>query len=206
VACGLLLVSIGLRVADPIVRKARIRSTISQLEARRAKLPKINRESAFLSYIHENEPDYLDIIGALASATQPGMKLDSLTMSRHGEVGFRGSAQGAQAPGTLRSKMLESGYFSNVVIDEQTPNQQNQQQVAFRMTAQLRPELERKTFIASKPKTDKNVTNKTAGASSPSPGSPQISSPNEAAPAAVEIPPGASPPPGIVIRKGASLQ
>ena len=40
-ACALLLISLGLRYAEPIVRKARISTAISQLEARRAKLPKI---------------------------------------------------------------------------------------------------------------------------------------------------------------------
>jgi hypothetical protein len=203
-ACALVLISIGLRFADPIVRKARIRSTIAELEARRAQLPKVDREAGFLNYIHSNQPDYLDIIGALASAAQPGMKLDSLTISRRGEIGLRGSAQGGQAATTLRSKMIDSGYFASVVIDEQTPVQ-NQQQVNFRMTAQARPEAERKIAVASKPKIEKTgaTTNKLNAppGSAPQPGvvAAQPAAAAEA-PAAVQLPP------GVVIQREAVPQ
>jgi hypothetical protein len=224
-ACALLLVSVGLRFVEPMVRKARLRSTIAELESRRAKLPKIDREAAFLSYIHSSQPDYLEVIGALAAAAQPGMKLDSLTISRRGEVALRGSAQGAQAPGTLRSKMLDSGYFANVVIDEQTPNQQNQQQVSFRMTAQAVPETERKVAAVSKTKLDKPSTN-TNKVSAPTENGHAISASQEvpaptpgivvsppgavasppAPPASVNLPPGASLPPGVSLPPGIVVQ
>jgi hypothetical protein len=219
-ACGLLLISIGLKYADPIVRKARITGAIADLEARRAKLPKVDKEAAFLNFIHNNQPNYLDILNALASAAQPGMKLDSLTISRRGELSMRGSAQGGQAPGSLRSKMIDSGYFANVVIDEQTPNPQNQQQVSFRMSALVRPESERKLAAASKPASKSGATNKavaTPANPSPSPApsdiAPEIAPPAMPMPAgatpakgvpqgAVSLPPGVTLPPGIVITEG----
>lgn len=159
VAGLLLLAYLGLRYAEPIIQNRRLNRTIAELQARRAKLPKIDRETAFLNYIHTNQPNYLEVIGALASATQPGTKLDALTISKRGDVSMRGSAQNGQAPSTLRSKMIDSGFFSSVVLDEQTPVQ-NQQQVNFRMTAQLRPEPERKTPTNAKPTSSAAATNK----------------------------------------------
>jgi hypothetical protein len=230
-ACALLLISIGLRYAEPIIRKARLESTIAALQARQAKLPKIDREAGFLNYIHNNQPDYLDIVGALAGITAPGMKVDAMTISRRGEFSMRGSAQGAQAVTTLRSKMIDSGYFASVVIDEQTPNQQNQQQVSFRLSAQVRPEPERKAAAAAKPKPDKNAATNKVSAPSPGPGfspppdmpmpmpgpppgmpiqmppgsMPPPSGPPPGAvsiPAGVQLPPGVTLPPGVVIREG----
>jgi type II secretory pathway component PulL len=202
----LLLVSLGLRYADPLVRKARLTALITELEARRAKLPKVDKEAAFLNFIHTNQPNYLDIVSALASAAQPGMKLDSLTISKRGELALRGSAQGPQSATMLRSKLIESGYFSSVVIDEQTPNQQNQQQLNFRMTAQLRSEADRKIAAASKAITKGSGTNKIG---SPSPtGSPAPSETISAAPPHMSSPPPAmqiparmlgGPPPGVPV-------
>jgi hypothetical protein len=217
-ACALLLISIGLRYLDPVVRKARINNRIAELEARRAKLPKVDREAAFLNFIHTNQPNYLEIVGALASATQPGMKLDSLTISRRGELALRGSAQGGQAATTLRSKMIDSGYFANVVIDEQTPNQQNQQQVTFRMTAQVRPESDRKIAAATKPASGKAGATNKAGAtpqnvapsSGPAEMPPEMATPPQVVggpPPGVVMPSrvSGSPPHGVVLPPGVSL-
>lgn len=207
----LLLVSLGLRYADPLVRKARLNALISELEARRAKLPKVDKEAAFLNFIHTNQPNYLDIVSALASASQPGMKLDSLTISKRGELALRGSAQGPQSATMLRSKLIDSGYFASVVIDEQTPNQQNQQQLNFRMTAQLRSEADRKIAAASKATTKSGVTNKTASPSAAPTASPAPPEAISAAPPDMPTPPAmpmpvrmrGGPPPGVpVIMEG----
>ena len=199
-ACALLLVSIGLRYADPIVRKARVSATIADLEARRAKLPKVDKEAAFLNFIHTNQPNYLEIVNALASAAQPGMKLDALTISRRGELALRGSSQGgAQAATTLRSKMIDSGYFASVVIDEQTPNQQNQQQVNFRMTALVRPESERKIAVAAKATGKTGTTNKSGATTPTAMSSP---APSEMPPPEMSVPmpmPSSGPPPEMVM-------
>ncbi len=140
-AVFLLLVWIGLRYAEPIIRNARLTAAIAELRAARDKLPRVDLEAAFLQYIHTNQPGYLDAVAAIAGAAQPGTKLDNLSIARKGDISMRGTAQNGQAAATLRSKMIESGLFSNVVLDEQTPGQN--QQVTFRMTAQLRPEADR---------------------------------------------------------------
>jgi hypothetical protein len=136
------LIALGLRFAEPALRRAQLNKTISDLTAARAKLPKLDREVAFLQYIKTNQPPYIDLVAALASSAQPGTKFDAISISRRGDLSVRGTAQGAQAPGSLRAKMYESGYFSTVVLDEQTPGQNNQ--MSFHLTAQLRSEAERK--------------------------------------------------------------
>ena len=153
------LISLGLRFAEPMLRRSHLTRTIDDISAARAKLPKVDHEVAFLQYIKTNQPAYIDIVAAMAGAAQQGTKFEAVTISRHGEVSLRGTAQGAQAAGTLRAKMFESGYFSNVVLDEQTPGQNNQ--VSFRMTGQLRSEAERKL---PPPKADSPPTNKIAAA------------------------------------------
>jgi hypothetical protein len=192
-----------------------------------AKLPKIDREAGFLNFIHTNQPNYLEVIAALAGSVQPGLKLDSLTISRRGEVAFRGTGQGAQAATTIRSKMIESGYFANVVIDEQTPVQNNQQ-MSFRMTAQLRAEPDRKS--ATKATDNTSATNKPPTGSMPSPEMPapppglimegpppEMMGPPGAVPASgppaevrmpagVTLPPGVSLPPGVTLPPGVIVQ
>jgi hypothetical protein len=209
--CVLLLVSLALRYIDPIVRRARLSATIAQLEDRRAKLPKIDREAGFLNFVHTNQPNYLEVISALGGSVQPGLKLDSLTISRRGELSFRGTAQGAQAATTIRSKMIESGFFANVVIDEQTPGQN--QQVSFRMTAQVRAEPDRKAGVAKVGDKNSSTNKVSATPSAPveMPGPPpgmimdapppaeMMSPPPGAVPPPVRLPPGVSLPPGVVV-------
>ena len=214
--CILLLISLALRYIDPMVRRARLSATIAKLEDRRAKLPKIDREAGFLNFIHTNQPNYLEVISALSGSVQPGLKLDSLTISKRGELSFRGTGQGAQAATTIRSKMIESGFFANVVIDEQTPGQN--QQMTFRMTAQVRAEPDRRSAGAKA--TDKaSSTNKAQpmlGAPTDMPGPPpgmimdgpppeMMAPPPGATPTPVRLPPGVQLPPGVSLPPGAVI-
>lgn len=192
-AAILLLLYLGLRYVEPLLRKNQLTRTISELTAARAKMPKIDREAAFLQYIHTNQPNYLEAVGSLAAANQPGMKLDALSIQRRGDISLRGQAQNAQAVGTLRSKMIDSGAFANVVIDEQTPTQPGQQQVNFRMTAELIPERERKPIVA-KPGADKTSAGSTNKPAAKSSSVKSQATPLPAAPATA-APPSASPPP-----------
>lgn len=160
----LLLISLGLRYAEPMIRKKQLSRTIAELSAASQKIPKIDREAAFLQFIHTNQPGYLEVIHTLADAAQPGTKLDSLNLNRRGDLSMRGSAQGAQQAAAFRSKLIDSGFFADVVLDEQTPVQ-NQQQVNFRMTAQVLPESLRKP-PAPKPSSS-STNNQPAGMEMP---------------------------------------
>jgi hypothetical protein len=154
-AAALLIVSLALRFAEPILRRSQVMKAMNELQAIQARLPKVERELAFLQFVKTNQPNYLEVLGVLAGSAGQGTKFDAMTMNRRGELSMRGTAQNGQAVGGLRSKMIDSGFFSNVVIDEQTPGQN--QQVTFRMSAQLWPESERK--IPAKPAETKGATN-----------------------------------------------
>ncbi|HYE33118.1 MAG TPA: hypothetical protein VEH27_16950 [Methylomirabilota bacterium] len=140
-AVGLAILALALRVAEPGIRQRHVNSRIKELKAHQANLPKLEREVSFLQYLKTNQPSYLDAVLSVATSAQ-GIKLDNLSISRRGELSLRGQMQGAQGPSQMRSKLLESGYFSLVTIDEQTPVP-NQQQVNFRLTALLRSQPER---------------------------------------------------------------
>jgi hypothetical protein len=186
-AAILFLIYLALPLVESRLRKTQLARNIAELRAAREKLPKVDREAAFLQYIHTNQPNYLEVVAQLAAANQPGMKLDALNMAKRGELSLRGQAQNPQAVGTLRSKMIDSGAFANVVIDEQTPTQPGQQQVNFRMTAQLIPERDRKPPppkpVAEKPpagSTNKAPTKATAPKKSDAPATPDAPQPTEA--------------------------
>ena len=165
-AVVLLLVYLGLRYAEPIIRRGQVTKAMNELQAIQSKLPKVNRELGFLQFIKTNQPNYVEVVATLANAVQGGTTFDGLTINRKGETLIRGKAQNGQAVGSLRTKMIDSGFFSNVTIDEQTPGQNNQN-VTFRMTAQLWPEGQRK--IPPKPVESKSATNTTNSATAPKP-------------------------------------
>jgi hypothetical protein len=166
IAAVLLVIYFGLRYAEPIIRRGQVTKAMTELQAIQSKLPKVDRELAFLQFIKTNQPNYVEVIGTLANSVQGGTTFDGLTINRKGETLIRGKAQNGQAVGSLRTKMIDSGFFSNVTIDEQTPGQNNQN-VTFRMTAQLWPEGQRK--IPPKPVESKTFTNTTNSATAPKP-------------------------------------
>lgn len=141
-AALLLLAFLALRMAEPSIRKRQAERRLAELKAQQAKLPNLEREVSFLQFLKTNQPSYLDALATVAASVAPGTKMDSLTLSRRGELSFRGTVQGQQGPTPIRAKLLDSGAFSLVTIDEQTPVQNNQQ-VNFRLTGLMRPENER---------------------------------------------------------------
>src|SRR5439155_18365678 len=94
---------------------------LSSLNADRARLPIIDRDLAFLQDLKQNQPPFLDALFLLAKAAAPGARIDSLSMNRRGELSWRGSMQNSQQVTDFRSKLIESGFFSIVTVDEQSP-------------------------------------------------------------------------------------
>jgi hypothetical protein len=79
-------------------------------------------------------------------------------MNRRGEVAWRGSLKDAQQVADFRSKLLDSGCFTNVVVEEQTPTP-DRQKLTVRMSAQWKAAGGHEAFAAAtsippeKPKT-----------------------------------------------------
>jgi hypothetical protein len=142
-AVALAVLALGLRYAEALLFRARVSNKLETIARYRATLPKIDREFNFLNYIKTNQPPYLDTITLLALSAPPGTKIENISMARRGDVTFRGSTGDAEGPGALRSKLIDSGFFSRVVLDEQAPASDGQK-VNFRISAQLRPDGARK--------------------------------------------------------------
>lgn len=156
IGAGLLLMLLmGANYLGPILQKPRLARELAELKSYRASLPQVERELTFLEFIRTNQPPYLDTIYLLADASQRGLKLESLTIGRRGDVSLRGKVNDPDGANQFRSKLVDSGFFSRVVIEEQTPDQ-NRREVKFRITAEVKPEGQRKALPEpDPPKTEK---------------------------------------------------
>jgi len=138
----LALGSLTLRYAEAILYKPSLSRRLAEVKVEREKLPQIERELAFLQYLKANQPPYLDAISMIATAA-PGTRVESLSMNRRGELSLRGSLRDSQQVLDFRSKLIDSGFFASVTVEEQTPSP-DRQSVAVRIAAQWKPTGERK--------------------------------------------------------------
>src|SRR5205085_5587497 len=127
------------RFAEPLIEKPRLAKRLASIRAYRDTLPNIDRELAFLQYLKTNQPVYIDPIFALADAAPFGTRLESLTINRHGDLSLRASMRDSQQVVQFRSKLIDSGLFASVVVEEQTPGQQK---TTVRMLGQWKPSAE----------------------------------------------------------------
>jgi hypothetical protein len=95
----------------------------------------VEPELHFLQSLKQSQPPYLDAIYLLSKAASPGLRLDSLTINQHGDISLKAAMQNAQQVMDFRAKLIASGFFADITVDEQTPVP-NQQKVSVRMTAQ----------------------------------------------------------------------
>jgi hypothetical protein len=105
----------------------------------------IDRDLDFLRHLKQNQPPYLDALFLVAKAAPPGTKLDSLTMNRRGDLALRGSMKDGQQVVGFRSKLIDSGFFSSVAVEEQTPTP-DRQKVTVRIAAQWKPANDRQSL------------------------------------------------------------
>jgi hypothetical protein len=156
-AAGLLLiVSLLLRYAEGTLYRGRISRKLAEVTRYKATLPQIDRELSFLNFIKTNQPPYLEAIAVVANAAPSGTRLDGLNLVRHGELSVRGSSMGnPKAPGEFRAKLIDSGFFSHVVIEEQTPVD-NGQKINFRLSALVKPDGVRKPYVDEAPSASRN--------------------------------------------------
>jgi Tfp pilus assembly PilM family ATPase len=122
------------RYGEAFAKKPGLEKRVSEIQARQEQLPEIDRELGFLQFMDKNQPAYLTALAAVANAAPSGTRIDSLTMNRRGDLSLRGSMRNAQQATDFRAKLLESGVFSSVVIEEQTPTP-DRQKLNVRMSA-----------------------------------------------------------------------
>jgi hypothetical protein len=121
--------------AEALMMKPRLAKKLAALKADTRRLPIIDRELGFLQFLKQSQPPYLDALFLLSKSAPQGSRLDSLAMNRRGDLSWRGSMRDSSQVSDFRSKLIDSGFFTNVVVEEQTPTP-DRQKVTVRMTAQ----------------------------------------------------------------------
>lgn len=150
-AIALLLAVSLLRYAEVALFNTRLSAKISEISAYRAQLPKLDRELSFLDFIKTNQPPYLDTVAVISGAAPSGTRFEQLSIARRGDVSLRGTMQDPQGPENFRSKLIASGFFSKVVVEEQVAIE-NPRKVNFRISADLKPEGARPALPPEPPK------------------------------------------------------
>ena len=153
----LLLFSLSLRYAEAFVQRSRLARKISDSKSYRDQLPQVDRELSFLQYLKTNQPPYLDPLFVMANASPGGARIESLSMNRRGDLALRASMRDSQQVGDFRSKLINSGFFSTVVVEEQTPTP-DKQKIVVRITGQWKPSGDGKSPAGEAPRPDTGLT------------------------------------------------
>lgn len=146
IAAALILGLFVVRYAVPVLKKPALEKKLEDVRAARAALPPIDREVDFLRSVQKSQPAYLNALAILADATPRGTKVDSINLNQRGEFTFVATMQGAQQANELRTKLINSGIFSNAVIEEQTPAPDHRQ-ASVRIRARWDPSPEKKSPV-----------------------------------------------------------
>lgn len=143
---GLLL----LPYVQAMVLKPLLARKVAALKAERQKLAGIDQELGFFEYLKQNQPPYLDALYLCAKSAPAEARFDSLTMNARGEVQLRGSMRNADQVSDFRSKLIATGFFSAVTVEDQSPTP-DRQKVNVRIAAQFRPYVERPELALESP-------------------------------------------------------
>ncbi|HTL56942.1 MAG TPA: cell division FtsA domain-containing protein [Candidatus Limnocylindrales bacterium] len=137
-AGSLALAILALPYLEAVALKPYLAGKLTALKADRRKLAMIDAEWGFFQHLKQNAPPYLDALFLLAKAAPPGARFDSLSMNRRGDLSLRASMQNSQQVADFRSKLIDSGFFANLTVEEQTPSP-DRQKLTVRMSAQWKP-------------------------------------------------------------------
>jgi hypothetical protein len=121
--------------AEALLLKPHLAKRVAMFKAEAARLTIIDRELDFLRYLIQSQPPYLDALYILSKSVPPGTRFDALSLNSHGEVSLRGAFRDGQQVADFRSKLIDSGFFANVTIEDQSPTP-DRQKVNVRISAQ----------------------------------------------------------------------
>lgn len=137
-AAALLCLLLFLPFVEALVMKPLLARKLAALEADKGRLKMIDHEFDFLQALKEKQPPYLDALFVFAKSAPQGTRFDSVNMDQHGDMTLHGMMQNGQQVTDFREKLIASGFFSAVSVEEQTPNP-DRQHVSVRMTAHWKP-------------------------------------------------------------------
>ena len=149
--------------AEAVLGRPLIQRRLAALQKDRTRLSEIDRRLDFVDYLAGNQPPYIEALYVIGNAAPQGAKLDSVTMNRRGEVALVGYTPMPQQAVEFRTRLVESKYFSSVVLEEQAPVQGGPQRVNLRITAQWKGPAEREALALGPVLPDPVKTNAISG-------------------------------------------
>ena len=167
-AAVLLAALLVLPYAEALLLKGQLAKKLNAIKAEQGRLSAIDHDLDFLRYLKQNGPPYLDALYLFAKYAPQGARFDSTSMNRRGEISLRGSMHDGQQVTDFRAKLIDTGFFERVTVEEQVPTPDHQK-VNVRITAQWKP-IDKRTGLAIGPTPEeiqKAKTNATAKAGSP---------------------------------------
>jgi len=129
----LAIAAFALRYAEVLVHRPGLVRKIAEVKSYREKLPNLDRELGFLQFLKTNQPPYFDPLSAIASAAPSGTRIDALSMNRRGDVSIRATMRDSQQVVQFRSRLIDSGVFGDIVVEEQNPTP-DRQKIIVRMS------------------------------------------------------------------------
>jgi type IV pilus assembly protein PilM len=111
---------------------------IAEYNTQKSRIEMIDRESSFLQHLKKSQPPYLDALTVIANSVAQGTRFESISMNSHGDISMKGNLQNAQQVVDFRSRLIKSGFFNTVSVEEETPSP-DRQKMAVRIAAQCRP-------------------------------------------------------------------
>lgn len=136
-AAVLLLALLSLRYLEVWIKSPALIDRLAALETSKKNRPDIETELTFLQHLETNQPPYLDALSLVAGAAPRGVSIQSIVFTRRGELTLRSTMSNTKQATDFRSKLIESGWFTSVVLEEQTPV--GNDKVTVRLSAHWKP-------------------------------------------------------------------
>jgi hypothetical protein len=136
--------------AEALLLKPHLAKKVAAFKTEAARLTVIDRELDFLRYLKSSQPPYLETLYVFSKSVPSGTKFDALSLNSHGEVSLRCGFRDGQQVADFRTKLIDSGFFTNVTVEEQVPTPDHQK-VTVRISAQEKPLAQLLALSASLP-------------------------------------------------------
>jgi Tfp pilus assembly PilM family ATPase len=133
----LLAASLALRYGGPYLRAHGLEDKLARVRQSFQAIPRVDRELAFLSDLKASRTPFLEVLAVIASSAPRGGRISSVTLNRKGDVTLQGNLGSFQEINEFRAKLIGSRWFTQVVLQDQTPTK-DQSRMDFHITAQLK--------------------------------------------------------------------
>jgi hypothetical protein len=124
--------------AEALLLKPHLAKKVAAFKIDAERLKVIDRELDFLRYLKSSQPPYLDALYIFSKSVPPGTRFDSLSLNSHGAISLRAAFRDGQQVADFLTKLIDSGFFTNVTVEEQVPTP-DRQKVNVRISAQEKP-------------------------------------------------------------------